>query len=360
MDNDTQFDLLINDVLINDMSDNHYETIANLLNCDSRLSVDSSSKRYSENIDGIVFGKCNRVFLPITVNTDRFKKCFKVIFLYDSGSPYTFLRRDTLESLGFVGNVPREVRVSLNGLIVDVSISHNNFHNVDILGQDFMERSGGKICIDMQTKTVQLRLDNRSKGPNYCACSYQSAMTKSINKCLLFLRACVAFSSSEMRKKMSSAWNNIMQFYSGCADASTNSITLMQTRQPFLVPSNLKCYTFMYKERIYEVILDNENTSFQTFTDALSNVRLPTIPNRAIACEFDVIDIELFNKYLGPTCDFYVGINGVYKPNLNYFGKESSHVGHFSLLDTRNKKYLFVNVNSPVPDSQEWSPDCVP
>lgn len=82
------------------------------------------------------------MFLPLTVKPLRESDgpMLNVLFLVDSGSPHTYLRRDTLDAL-FPRSTGRKVtRVLINDLVkpVTVSVSHGLFENVDLLGQDFL------------------------------------------------------------------------------------------------------------------------------------------------------------------------------------------------------------------------------
>jgi hypothetical protein len=100
------------------------------------------------------------MFLPLTVRplkaTDGPQ--LHVLFLVDPGSPYTCLRRDTLDAL-FPGDRGRKVtRVLINDLVtpMNVSLSHGLFENVDLLGQDFCVSGGYDLSIKYKTKEVIL------------------------------------------------------------------------------------------------------------------------------------------------------------------------------------------------------------
>lgn len=143
------------DVLITDITDVHFVNVASLLNTPPRLThsgIDPENQRQTKHsIEGVIFGNCHRVFFPLDVSSK--KESINVIFLYDSGSPHTFLRRDTFDSLGFRETTPSNARVRVHGHVIDATLSHGHFENVDILGHDFMERVRGRVTLDFANKT---------------------------------------------------------------------------------------------------------------------------------------------------------------------------------------------------------------
>eukprot|EP01031_Cornospumella_fuschlensis_P030077 gene30078-36327_t len=90
-------------------------------------------------------------FFPIVVQLKG--KKVQVPMLFDTGSPYTFLRRETLAALGIRDDVPLGSEVKIHGLAHQIVYeSKGHFSNVDILGQDFI------VANDMEVRVAGKRL----------------------------------------------------------------------------------------------------------------------------------------------------------------------------------------------------------
>jgi hypothetical protein len=76
--------------------------------------------------------------------------------LYDSTSPFTYLRADTLVSLGFQSSIPTDTLVEIHGQTLTVHLARSHFENVDLLGQDFMVQMHGLLEIDFVKKISKL------------------------------------------------------------------------------------------------------------------------------------------------------------------------------------------------------------
>ncbi|MDX1904529.1 MAG: hypothetical protein SFU27_10260 [Thermonemataceae bacterium] len=121
------------DVLITDINDNDLESVGRELNV-ARLS--SAEGEGSFPVRGIMYGGNVRMFVPLVVKKRGVK--VNAIFLIDSGSPNTYLRQDTLASLGFIESMPFDTSAHIHGYQMTVYRSRGHFENVDLLGQDFM------------------------------------------------------------------------------------------------------------------------------------------------------------------------------------------------------------------------------
>lgn len=71
-----------------------------------------------------------------------------VCCLYDIGSPYTFLTQKTLSLIGYKDSTPANAEVEVHGTMLPVSLSHDRFEDIDVLGQNFLCRIGAKVSID--------------------------------------------------------------------------------------------------------------------------------------------------------------------------------------------------------------------
>jgi hypothetical protein len=80
------------------------------------------------------------------------------MFLYDTGSPHTYLRRETWAALGFGPgiDIPSRTNVTVQGVIVPVSMSRGHFANVDLLGQNYCEKAGLRIEMDYRRRTLHM------------------------------------------------------------------------------------------------------------------------------------------------------------------------------------------------------------
>lgn len=99
-------------------------------------------------VNGTFYGENLRLFVALTVKKKN--KLRWVLFLLDTGSPHTFLRTDTYDALGFT-TIPRSTQVAINGVDVAVAPSHDHFHNINLLGQNFMKAA--QLCLSVNYVT---------------------------------------------------------------------------------------------------------------------------------------------------------------------------------------------------------------
>lgn len=110
-------------------------------------------------IYGTFYGNYLRIFVALTVRkkTSKIDKCVWVLFLLDTGSPYTYLMPDTYEQIGFSDAIPAITQVSINGVSLSVSPSHGHFHNINLLGQNFMKAAQLDVQLDYVRGRVILK-----------------------------------------------------------------------------------------------------------------------------------------------------------------------------------------------------------
>jgi hypothetical protein len=138
------------DVLISDIRETDFVDIGSELGV-QRLTRTEKSKAFFP-VDGIMFGGSTRIFIPLIV-TKR-EASIVVIFLFDTGSPNSYLRTDTLSALGFIENTPGSTNVDIHGTSVNVHHSQGHFENVDLLGQDFMRGAGIEAILRYSSMSV--------------------------------------------------------------------------------------------------------------------------------------------------------------------------------------------------------------
>ena len=141
------------DVLITDISDKDLEQVAKEFDISQYGAAENPSSTPSR---GIFYGENLRLFIPLTV--ERKGKSIWVMFLYDTGSPYTFLRTETWRALGVEGvvDIPSSTNVKIADVVLPVSKSAGHFENIDLLGQNFLAMANLKIVIDYRLKEVAL------------------------------------------------------------------------------------------------------------------------------------------------------------------------------------------------------------
>ena len=141
------------DILISDISEEDITQLGEEL---QTFNLSDAVTEGTFPIAGTFYGENLRLFVPLTVK--KRKACKWVLFLLDTGSPYTFLRTDTYRELGFQEFVPSTTQVSINGVSISVSPSHGNFENINLLGQNFLKAANVNLAINYKAGTVALQL----------------------------------------------------------------------------------------------------------------------------------------------------------------------------------------------------------
>lgn len=141
------------DVVVTDVKEADFLSIGAELGV-MRLSQSNRNVSFDSPVRGIVFGSCQRLFVPLSVQKQNL--AINVLFMFDTGSPQTYLRRDTFEALGYTESIPGEAIVTIQGRKITVFLSTAHFENVDLLGQDFMSLLGITVTIDYLNASVVL------------------------------------------------------------------------------------------------------------------------------------------------------------------------------------------------------------
>jgi hypothetical protein len=61
-----------------------------------------------------------------------------------------------LQALGFVESIPDETDIIIQGERVTVSPSRSHYENVDLLGQDFVEKLGAVLTVNYKMGTLKI------------------------------------------------------------------------------------------------------------------------------------------------------------------------------------------------------------
>lgn len=148
----TEFDVLLPDVHSKDL----HENISNILNIKYLETAESDDVKEAV---GIVHGWHNRVFVSTVMKKgDRLRH---VHFLVDTGSPFTYICNEVLQSLGVEVSHPHTpVTVHINGMPTIILQSHGHFDDVNLLGTNFMKLHGCVLTANFEKNTVKLVFDS--------------------------------------------------------------------------------------------------------------------------------------------------------------------------------------------------------
>lgn len=90
-------------------------------------------------------GDNNRMFACLTAKKRGSAR--NVCCLYDTGSPYTYLSAETLALLGYTECIPAQAEVTIHGVSLPVHVSHAHFQDINLLGQNFLEKIRANVSI---------------------------------------------------------------------------------------------------------------------------------------------------------------------------------------------------------------------
>jgi hypothetical protein len=143
------------DVLINDIGENDFEQFALELEFPARVAaLKSDSPIPVSPYVGLVRGLSSRVFVVLPVVRKEWR--VNVLFLVDTGSPYTYIREQTMAMLGLDDNIPQALQVKIGIYDMGVGLSRGHFYNVDLLGGDFLRLARAVLNVDYFTNTCTL------------------------------------------------------------------------------------------------------------------------------------------------------------------------------------------------------------
>jgi hypothetical protein len=103
-------------------------------------------------VTGILFGEHDRILFPLIVQHKQ--KSVKMIFLYDTGCPYTYISENNLEKLGIVGDILSTMNLNVHGEKVKVHPSVNHFKEINLVGQGFFKSHRLVSMVDYVDMTV--------------------------------------------------------------------------------------------------------------------------------------------------------------------------------------------------------------
>ena len=149
----TDFDLLLTDVHSNEL---HHE-ISDMLHTNYLENANSDDVQEAT---GIVWGPHNRIFVATVVKMSN--KLKHVHFLIDTGSPFTYICDEVLQSFGrTVSNPHNSFSVRINGraILVLQSPENGHFKDINLLGTDFMKTYKCILTVDFERETARLQMN---------------------------------------------------------------------------------------------------------------------------------------------------------------------------------------------------------
>ena len=109
-------------------------------------------------VRALLYGIFSRAMVSLVVSAARAKAAagkaarnVNVIFLVDTGSPYTFISQSTFVALGYNDSLPRTASLCVHGVNMTVQPSHSHFKDVNVLGTDFLVRARCSLMLDFAT-----------------------------------------------------------------------------------------------------------------------------------------------------------------------------------------------------------------
>lgn len=135
---DDYIDPRVYDVLLSDMNDELISTdVAAMLNVQNLSSCEDDSPIWP--VFGAFYGSYQRPMLGLKVTRVKRALTKNVIFLLDTGSPITFMTEAAFEAFGQApGTIHGVQPYVVNGVALSIGVSHGKFHDVNVLGADFL------------------------------------------------------------------------------------------------------------------------------------------------------------------------------------------------------------------------------
>ena len=145
------------DVLLNDIDESDLYHLAEMEGA-PYLSVSAQEPVFP--VEGMVVGANKRYMVNLLVRKKNAGPYRNVVFMVDTGSPYTFLSMAAMGSMVDAdANLPLMLNVEIQGtpsVICHLSPPDKHFADVNLLGMDFLEMKGAHLITDWPRKTFLL------------------------------------------------------------------------------------------------------------------------------------------------------------------------------------------------------------
>jgi len=157
------------DVLLNDVNEADLYLIAHMEG--APYLNESSTELPIFPVEGLVMSTHRRYMINLMVRRKNTQPYINVVFLIDTGSPYTFLSRKAIEALmPTATNLPTMLRLDIHGtpsMVCYMSPPSKHFADLNLLGMDFLELKGALIDTDWTHKTFVLHDAESRKTTTY-------------------------------------------------------------------------------------------------------------------------------------------------------------------------------------------------
>ena len=148
------------DVLLTDMAESDLHLMAQLEGV-GYLNVSRAEPSFP--VEGLIMGAHRRFMINLLVRQRAmaYSNDYRnVIFMIDTGSPYTFLSTSAMSAIvGSDKNVPSMMRLDIHGnqsLVCYLSPPNKHFADINLLGTDFLEMKRAQLDVDWPQKTFQM------------------------------------------------------------------------------------------------------------------------------------------------------------------------------------------------------------
>lgn len=159
---DVDIDANIFDVLLSDVKS---EQLKGELSKALKITYlsDAEDIQPSKQKDGIIWGSHRKLFIHLTVKRGNNNR--NIIFLIDTGAPFTYLCKEALQSLGIVVdniNSSTSINMSVSGykMLVFMSPEDSHFNDINLLGSDFLALSNSILTANYGNNTLKLVMNN--------------------------------------------------------------------------------------------------------------------------------------------------------------------------------------------------------
>jgi hypothetical protein len=145
------------DVLISDIKPEQLpKEISRVMGIEYLSKVQRNSETWP--VVGKVYGVNKRILITLPVESSKSTDSVMVHFIFDTGSPATFIAKSTLDALKLEEWQLGYTVMKVNGTRLDLSISDTtkgpdgrpcHFVGLNLLGMDFLERINASLLINM-------------------------------------------------------------------------------------------------------------------------------------------------------------------------------------------------------------------
>jgi len=104
-------------------------------------------------IHGVILEDTRRLVIPVVLKYK--KKSIRTTCVLDTGSPWTFISRETFRAIGIM-DVNEYAQIAVHGLPIPVYESTNHFADINLCGQSFLGDNLLKLTVDFRRRKVMV------------------------------------------------------------------------------------------------------------------------------------------------------------------------------------------------------------